>query len=106
MSYDEALAARCRKFLASEPGLGEKKMFGGLSFLLDGKMACGILGEKLVVRIDGGDAFDRALRQPFVTPMDFTGRPMRGFLYVAPEGYAGAAALRPWLKAAIAYAPT
>ncbi len=101
MSYDESLASRCRKVLEKEKGLTQRNMFGGLSFLLNGKMICGILGRKLVVRLDSGPAYDEALRQPHVRAMDFTGRPMRGFVYVFPEGLAEAASLKKWLRKAV-----
>ena len=104
MAYDESLAERCRAMLAGEMGFSEKRMFGGLSFLIGGKMACGVLGERLVVRLDPVDA-DRALQKPHVTSMDFTGRPMRGFVYIAKEGLAGAA-LRKWVDAAVVYSRT
>ncbi len=103
MSFDEALAERCRKILKGEPALTERKMFGGLSFLVGGKMVCGVLGEKLVLRMDPGDAYTGALKKPHVKPMDFTGRPMRGFVYVLPEGLTRGTALRNWLRAALTY---
>lgn len=90
MSYDEALASRCRTILEGEAGLSERKMFGGLSFLLHGNMVCGVQGGNLVVRLGSGEAYDKALRRPHVRPMDFTGRtPARIRLRLvarAPEG--------------------
>lgn len=103
MSFDESLAARCREILEREPGLTERKMFGGLSFLLNGKMICGVLGRKLVVRVESGAAYEEALKTRHVRPMDFTGRPMRGFIYVLPEGLARKASLRTWLRKAVAF---
>ena len=97
MSYDEALAERCRSLLSERKEITEKKMFGGLSFLLHGTMICGVLGDRLVVRIDPS-TYDRMLEQPFVSPMDFTGRPMLGFLYVAPGGLAPKANLSNWIQ--------
>lgn len=96
MSFNESLAARCRSILGNESGITEKKMFGGLSFLLEGKMICGVLGERLVVRINP-DLHEQMLHQPHVSPMDFTGRPMRGFLYVAPEGLVETRSLKEWI---------
>lgn len=81
-------------------------MFGGLSFLLNGMMICGVLGRKLVVRVDPGAASDEALKRPHVKPMDFTGRPLRGFVYVLPEGLARDVSLRNWLRAAMNFGRT
>jgi hypothetical protein len=83
MAYDETLAKRIRKTLGRKQRVTEKKMFGGLAFMLGGKMFCGIIGDDLMVRV-GPDGHDDALTQPHVRPMDFTGRPMRGYVYVAP----------------------
>lgn len=103
MSFDESLAARCREILEGEPGLNERKMFGGLSFLLNGKMICGVLGSKLVVRVESGTAYEEALKEQHARPMDFTGRPLRGFIYVLPEGLTRKASLRTWLWKAVAF---
>lgn len=103
MSFDESLAVRCRRILTREPGLNERKMFGGLSFLLKGNMICGVLGRKLVVRVDPGAAYDEALKKPHVRPMDFTGRQLRGFVYVLAEGLARDDSLRNWLRIAVTF---
>ena len=102
MAYDEGLAERIREILAAETGLSERKMFGGLAFMLDGHMCCGIVGDEMMIR-NGAQRADAALDPPHVRPMDFTGRPMRGMVYVAPAGLRGAA-LRRWLDQAIAHA--
>ena len=85
MAYDETLADRVRAVLSGRPGLTEKKMFGGLSFLLHSSMACGIVKDELMVRV-GPDGYDEALAQPHARLMDFTGRPMKGMVYVARDG--------------------
>lgn len=90
MSFDPDLARRVREYFASAAGvhgcaIAERPMFGGLAFMLDGKMCCGILNNDLVVRV-GPERQDELLALPHVRPMDFTGRPMKGFVYVAPEG--------------------
>ena len=72
-------------------------MFGGLAFLLRGRMCCGIVGSDLMVRV-AADEFDLVMRGRHVRPMDFTGRPLRGFVYVSPPGFRTAAALRTWLS--------
>lgn len=96
MAYDERLASRIRGLLRGQRGLVEKKMFGGLAYLSHGKMFAGILNGDLVVRV-GPEANDEALRRPHTRPMDFTGRPMKGYVYVSPAGTRGAASLTSWL---------
>jgi TfoX/Sxy family transcriptional regulator of competence genes len=104
VAYDERLAERVRKILAGDPALSERKMFGGLAFMLDGNMCCGIAGDRLMLRL-GADLAERALERPHVHPMDFTGRPMTGMVYVAPEGVGGRA-LRTWVEKAAGFART
>lgn len=97
MAYNERLAERTRKAIGARRGIEEKKMFGGLAFLDRGKMFCGVLGNDLVVRV-GAARHETAIARPGARPMDFTGRPMRGFVYVAPEGCRTPTALRRWIK--------
>lgn len=104
MAYDENLAERVRAILAPEPGLTERKMFGGLAFMLDGHMCCGIVGSDLMLRL-GPDGTDAALTLPHVRRMDFTGRAMTSMVYIAPEGLRGAA-LRGWVEKATAFVRT
>lgn len=103
VAYDEALAQRLRPRLSGVDGASEKKMFGGLCFLLDGHMVCGIVGDELMVRV-GADAHEAALARPHARPMDFTGRPMKGMVYVAPDGFRDDAALDGWVEAGLAHA--
>ncbi len=103
MAYDEALADRVRGILSVQPGLSEKKMFGGLSFMLGGNMACGVLGDDLIVRLAPQDQ-DLALTQPHARPMDFTGRPMKGFVYVGPEALRSDEDLRAWVARGVRFA--
>jgi TfoX/Sxy family transcriptional regulator of competence genes len=105
VSYDESLAGRIRKILSGRPGIDEIPMFGGLAFMQKNKMFCGVLGRDLVARI-GPDANDEALRKPHVRPMDFTGRPMRGYVYVSPKGTSTTARLKSWIDQAAAFAAT
>jgi hypothetical protein len=105
MAYDERLAERIRGVLADRPDLDERKMFGGIAFMLDGHMAVGIVGEDLMVRL-GPDAAAAALSRANVRPMDFTGRPMKGMVYVAPAGIRTACDLRRWIDAAAAFVAT
>jgi len=103
MAFDERLAARIRKALEGRNDVVENQMFGGVAFMVRDHMACGVVGSSLMVRIDPAEA-ERLLREPAVRPMDFSGRPMRGFLYVDPAGIATSASLRKWLSRATAHA--
>jgi TfoX/Sxy family transcriptional regulator of competence genes len=96
MAYDERLAERVRKALARRRNISEKQMFGGLSFLQNGKMLCGVLKDLLVVRL-GPEEAAKLLAKPHVRPMDFTGKAMKGFLYVEPGGTKSAAQLSGWI---------
>ena len=87
MAYDEGLATRVREVLGDQPGLVEKQMFGGLAFLVQGNMACGVRGEDLIMRV-AADAAEVASGEPGVRPFDLTGRPMKGWLLVAADGTA------------------
>ena len=97
MPYDEKLAERVRAVFQSEPGYSERKMFGGICFMVGMNMAVGITGSDLMVR-PGPDHFEDALMLPHARPMDFTGRPMKGFVYVEPPGTATDAALAEWVE--------
>ena len=105
MAYDEQLASRLRRTLAAQEGLEERRMFGGLAFLLRGHMCCGIVGDTLMVRV-GPERHGEALERPHARPMDFTGRPMRGMVFVAPAGVRNEAALRSWVDQALQFAAT
>src|SRR5215207_4494378 len=102
MAYDDELADRVRAVLGDRTSLGERKMFGGLAFMHNGHMFSGVLGERLVVRL-GPEAGERALEQPHNAPMDFTGRPLKGYVYVAPAGLRNADDIRRWLEPAIEF---
>ena len=97
MAYDEQLANRVRQAFGASDGIAERKMFGGLAFLCLGRMYCGIVGSDLMVRIPV-DEFDAVMRNRYVRPMDFTGKPLKGFVYVSPPGFRTPAALRRWLS--------
>lgn len=102
MAYDEQLAARVRALLKGQRALTEKKMFGGLAYMSQGKMFAGILKDNLVVRV-GPEANDKALKEPHTRPMDFTGRPMKGYIYVGPGGTMTEAQLRTWLTRGLTF---
>jgi hypothetical protein len=103
MAYDEGLATRIRDAIGNRSGLAEKRMFGGLAFLVHGNMACGVRGEDLIVRL-AADAADAVQGEPGVRPFDLTGRPMKGWLMVAADGHAEDDDLRRWVDRGVAYA--
>src|SRR5262245_44187399 len=102
MPFDERLAQRVRDILAEECPAKEKRMFGGLAFMVNGHMCCGIVGEDLVVRV-GPAAHKQALTKPHVRPMDFTGRPMKGFVYVESLGHQTKRSLRSWIRSGLEF---
>jgi TfoX/Sxy family transcriptional regulator of competence genes len=103
MAYNEQLAERVRAIVGDGPGLSERKMFGGIAFMLNGNMFCGITRDDLMVRV-GPDRFEEALASPGARPMDFTGRPMKGMAFVGPEGYRTDEQLRGWVEKTLEYA--
>ncbi len=103
MAYDEKLAERISRHLESIPGLVEKKMFGGIGFLIHGNMACGVNGQNLIVRV-GPDRYEAALAEPHVGPFDMTGRPMKGWIVVRPGGYSTEMELGAWIQKGISVA--
>ena len=105
MAYNEQLADRIRTLMPPDEGSHEKKMFGGLCFLLNGNMTCGIVGDRLMVRV-GKENHAEALKLPHAAVMDFTGRPMRGMIYVEPQGIARDEDLAEWIERGFAYART
>ena len=104
MAFDEDLARRVREMLDGQPDVTERKMFGGIAFLVGGNMCCGVLGEDLIVRLDPGDAAALLQSEPGVRPFDVTGRPMRGWLFVAPEATADDRGLERWVDRAETFA--
>jgi len=97
MAFDESLAVRIRPLLRGKYSVTEKKMFGGLAFMVNGYMCCGIVGSDLVIRT-GPDGFKSAISRPHARPMNFTGRPMKGFVFVAPAGYRRTEDLKAWTR--------
>jgi TfoX/Sxy family transcriptional regulator of competence genes len=102
MSYDEKLAARIRAVLSERDDVVEKKMFGGLCFMVKGSMCCGLTKSDFMVRV-GPERYEAALAQPHARPMDFTGRPLKGMVYVAPEGLRSSSALARWVERGLAF---
>ena len=105
MAYDEGLSQRIRELLTDAPAVDEKKMFGGLAFMVNGNMAVGVTGSELMVRV-GADNYESALAEPHVRPMDFTGKPLRGFVYVDAKGYETDAGLEKWVSRAVDFVLT
>jgi TfoX/Sxy family transcriptional regulator of competence genes len=103
MAYDEALADRVRDVLAPRADLTERKMFGGIAFMVGGNMAVGVIDDDLMVRLDPADA-EKALGEPHTRPMDFTGRPMKGMLFVDSAGTAADEDLAGWAEAGADFA--
>ena len=105
MAYDEKLAERVRSILGGKVETEEKTMFGGLAFLVRSYMCCGISGDRLMARIGRG-GYEEALAEEHVSPMDFTGRPLRGFVYVEPEGLETDNALEEWIDRCLEFVAT
>ena len=105
MAYDEGLAERIEQALGDLPELEAKKMFGGVGYLLHGNMACGVHGDDLIVRV-GKDRYTDALLAPHTREFDMTGRPMRGWVVVEPEGIASDEDLAKWIAQGVAFART
>lgn len=97
MAYDEGLAQRVREEMEELSGYTEKKMFGGVGFMLYGNMANGVIGEDLIVRV-GKEQYESALAQPQARPFDMTGRPMTGWVVLAGAAYASDEDLRAWVQ--------
>lgn len=105
MAFDDELAEKIRKETKGQAGLVEKKMFGGLAFLINGNMSVGIHGNELIVRIDP-DQTEASLKQPGVRIFDITGRPMKGWLLVGKKGIEDPKSLKKWIKTGVQYAST
>ncbi len=103
MAYDEGLASRIRSLIGAEPGLAEKKMFGGLAMLLHGNMAVGVHGDALMVRTEPAEQ-EALLTEPGARVFDMTGRPMKGWMLVDPTGCTKKADLKRWVDRGVAYA--
>jgi TfoX N-terminal domain len=96
MAYSERLADRIRKLLPRHASAAEIKMMGGLCFTLGGHMCCGVIKDDLVVRV-GAERHREVLSKPHVRPMDFTGRPLKGFVFVSPAGHRNERSLKTWV---------
>lgn len=102
MAYDEGLAERVREALADVAAVDEKRMFGGIAFMVNGHMACGVTGERFMVRV-GPEGYAAALAAPHAREMDFTGRPLKGFVFVDADGYASDEDLAGWIEQSLTF---
>lgn len=105
MAYDETLASRIQDILSGQPSLDAKKMFGGVGYLVQGNMACGVHKDMLIVRV-GPEAFDDTMQLPHTRPFDMTGRPMKGWIMVEPAGFESEADLKQWVQTGVDFALT
>ena len=102
MAFDENLAARIRTALGRKKGVEEKKMFGGLCFLLHGNMLVGVWKDSLIARI-GQDQAEEGMLEPHAKPMDITGKPMKGWIMVEPVGVADESEVKKWVLRAVKF---
>jgi TfoX/Sxy family transcriptional regulator of competence genes len=105
MVYDEGVAQRVRELINENPGYREKKMFGGIGFLIHGNMACGVIRDDLIVRV-GAENYTDSLLQPHVELFDMTGRAMTGWVIVKEPGYRRDQDIEAWISQGVAYALT
>ena len=103
MAYNENLAQKVQELMNDLPGFNAKKMFGGVGFMLQGNMACGVNKDDLVVRV-GPQRYDEAMSKPFTRLFDITGRPMKGWVMVDPKGFASDDDLKYWVQLGVDFA--
>ncbi|MGB5539260.1 MAG: TfoX/Sxy family protein [Gammaproteobacteria bacterium] len=96
MAYDEDVAQRLRDVFKRRTDVVEKKMFGGIAFMVSGHMCCGVLGKELMARV-GPAQYEAALKEPYARAMDFTGKPLKGFVYVGTRGFESDDGLESWI---------
>ena len=105
MPYDEGVAQRVREAMTGLPEVVEKKMFGGIAFMVRGNMCLGVTGEEIMVRV-GADGYKDAMNQSHAREMDFTGKPLKGFVYVAPKGFESDDDLQSWINRGMEFVKT
>jgi TfoX/Sxy family transcriptional regulator of competence genes len=105
MAYNEELVFRIREILSDRTDVEEKKMFGGLTFMVSGNMCVGVSKDSLMVRV-GPDQYDNSLAQPHSRPMEFTGRSMKGFVFVDADGLASKEDLEAWVERGLNFVQT
>lgn len=102
MAYNEKLAQRVREFLGNQKNVEEKKMMGGLTFMVNGKMCLGIVKDELMARVDPG-VHDELLKRKGCRTMDFTKKPMKGFVFINEEGTGSKKELQSWIDLALVF---
>ena len=105
MSYDEGLAERVREILEEEPGFAEKKMFGGICFLLFGNMVCGVVKDDVIIRV-GAEKYEEAMKLPHTRKFDVTGRTLRGWVMILARGLDSDEELAEWVQKAVVFVRT
>ncbi len=105
MAYDEGLAERIRAIITSTHPIAEKRMFGGLAFMHVGYMSCGVIGDTLMARV-GPERYQEALAKPGARPMDFTGKPMNGYVFVSPDAITDDDVLEEWVTETLRFVET
>ena len=105
MAYDESLARRIRASLHDTKGITERNMFGGVAFMFQGHMVLGVSGNELMARV-GPENYDRSLAMKGAREMDFTGKPMRGYVFVSPQALESTADLKRWVKLCAGFVAT
>ena len=103
MAYDEVLAERVREVIGEQDGLTFRKMFGGIAYMINGNMACEVIDDVVALRLGNAGAAE-ALKEPYVTPMDFTGKPMKSMVYLREEGWEDEEVLERWVGEGVAFA--
>ena len=103
MAFDEHLAERMRAIIPGDPAHDEKKMFGGIAFFCHGNIACGVNRDNMIVRV-GPDVYEAALAEDHVKEFDITGRPMTGWVEVAPPAFEDEMDLKAWIERGYAFA--
>lgn len=105
MAYDGKLAQRIRRMLADQPRVTEREMFGGIGFMIRGNIACGVVGDDMMVRVGPGQ-HEPALKEPHVRPFDITGKPSKGWVVVEAPALASGAGLKKWVRRGVEFALT
>jgi len=105
MAYDETVAERVREVFKRRRGVTERKMFGGIAFMLHGNMCCGVVGERLMLRL-GNELAAAALDETHTHVMDFTGKPIKSMIYVEPAGFRTDGELSQWIDRAASFVKT
>jgi TfoX/Sxy family transcriptional regulator of competence genes len=102
MAFDSSIAERLSNIYAAYPQVVEKRMFGGIAFMVSGHMSCGVVGDTLMVRV-GPAQYEQALKMAHAREMDFTGKAMRGFVYVSAPGFASQESLAAWVQLSLTF---